>query len=637
MSRRPALLLTLAVLSACATKTSSRPIDPNAPLRERLQSSPAPDPASGKGTWAGVDRPLRLHEELQGRVVLLAFWTPSSISCTQTLPTLAALQARFADQPFTVVGVVTGKFDAEHDAGLAQAALARAGVAFPLVMDPDYFLWSSYGAKGWPTLALIDPEGFVVAMEGGEPEPRVLEFAIDNLLKDGARRGVLAKAPPAWKDAPLPAPPGPLAFPTKVAALEGGRFAVADTGHHRVLVFGAKGELLHVVGSGLRGLADGALAEAAFDGPEGLAAQGEVLFVADAGNHVVRKVDLAAGRVGTVAGIGELGRGQRELKGPGVTTALRSPWDVAVSGDWLFIAMAGSNQVWRLSLSTGNVEPWLGTGEEDFVDGAATAAKLARPSGVAVSGTSVVVADSGASAVRQAHVASGDVSTLAGQGLFTFGDADGAKADARLQFPLGVAALDGAVYVADTYNGKIRRLKDGAVTTVASGLARPQGLAAVGDRLLVADTDANRLVWVDPESGALEPVALPEVPAPASGVVRPALTLKRATVRAGAGALRLTIPAPQNEAFSADAPVRFVVAAASTKLTGDAKLERKDDALRLELPLDTAGAGEVSIDLDVYTVPQGKPYTRLRRVTLRVPLAVSGDAGAVVDVPARLP
>lgn len=639
MPRRHALLLSLAVLSACATKTSSQPVDPNAPLRARLKSSPAPDPAAGRGPWAGVDRPLRLSDELKGHVVLLAFWTPSSISCGHTLPTLAALQARFAHRPFTVVGVVTGKFDAEHDPGLAQAALARAGVTFPLVMDPDYALWSAYGAKGWPTLALIDPEGFVVAMEGGEPDVRILEFAIANLLKDGQRRGVLATTPPlpTWKVAPLPPGQGPLAYPTKVAALAGERFAVSDTGHHRVLVFGAKGELLHVVGGGLRGLVDGALAQAAFDGPQGLAAQGDVLFVADAGNHVVRRVDLATGRVSTIAGIGELGRGQRELKGPGLATALRSPWDLAVSGDWLFIAMAGSNQVWRLSLSKGTVEPWLGTGEEDFVDGAARAARLARPSGVAVNGTNVFVADSGSSAVRQAHVASGDVSTLAGQGLFTFGDADGAKADARLQFPQGVAALGDAVYVADTYNGKIRRLEDGVVTTVASGLSRPQGLVAVGARLLVADTDANRLVWLDPSSGAVEPLALTGVPSPAFGVARPTFSLKPVAVRRGRSVVRLLVPAPRNEVFALDAPRKV-----STQLSDlglDERSERlaidlKDDEVRIDVPIDAQGPGRLAVDVELYAGPKDKPYTRVGRARFEMAIVLADGPGDVVEVQA---
>jgi hypothetical protein len=637
MIRRTALLCCLATLAACATSSPRRPVDPNAPLRARLTSSPAPDLPTAADAWAGVDRPLRIKDELAGRVLLLAFWTPSSISCTRTLGTLTALQDRFANRPFSVVGVVTGKFDAERDAAIAQAALERAGVAFPLVMDADYALWSQYGAKGWPTLALIDAEGYVVAMEGGEPDARVLEFAIANLLKDGERRGVLAKGPPSWQPAPRSPTSGPLSHPAKVTALPAGRFAVSDTGHHRVLVFTEAGQLVHAIGSGRRGLVDGAFAEAAFDGPAGLAAQGDALYVADAGNHVVRKVELASGRVTTIAGTGELGRGQRELKGPGLATPLRSPLDVAVSGDWLFIAMAGSNQVWRAALSSGHIEPWLGTGEEDFTDGAASTSRLARPSGVAVSGASLVIADSGASAVRQAHLAAGDVSTLAGQGLFLFGDADGAKADARLQFPLGVAAAGDAVYVADTYNGKVRRLKGGQITTVSAGLTRPQGLAVIGSRLLVADTDAHRLVWVDLSTGALEPLTLGPVPDAATGVVRPAFTLKTATVRRGASTVRLVVPAPRNERFSADAPQRATATATGARVTGDVGITVEEDEVRIDVPVEASGPGALSVEVTLYAGPKDKPHTRPGRATLQVPLGLGEDAGELVTVPARLP
>jgi sugar lactone lactonase YvrE len=447
-----------------------------------------------------------------------------------------------------------------------------------------------------------------------------------------------AKAEPSWKATPPEALPSALAFPTKVTALEGGRFAVSDSGHHRVLVFDAKGQLLQAIGSGLRGWQDGPAETAAFSEPQGLAAQGEILFVADAGNHVVRRVDLAGKTVGTIAGTGELGRGQRALKGPGTTTALRSPWDVAVSGDWLFIAMAGSNQVWRLTLSSGQVEPWLGNGEEDFVDGPAAQAKLARPSGLAVNGTSLFVADSGSSAVRQAHLATSETSTLVGTGLFTFGDADGPRSAARLQFPLGVTWLGDALYVADTYNGKIRRVaKDGAVTTVATGLSRPQGLAAVGERLLVADTDAHRLVWVDPSSGALEPVALGPLPEAAQGVVRPSLTLARAAVRAGATTVRLQIPSPPNETFSTEAPVIFLLRASdAATLTAEPAIAVEPGSLRLDLPLAISSEGSLTLDLDVYGAPKDKVYTRRHRVRLELPLSISPEGAPLVTVTGRL-
>lgn len=591
----------------------------------------------GKGAWLHVDRPLRFSDELKGRVVLLAFWTTASISCTQSFPTLTALEARFRDRPFTLVGVHAGKFDAERDAALVRDAMARAGVSFPVVMDSHYFVWAAYGAKSWPTLALIDSEGFVVAMEAGEPDGRVLEFAISNLLDDGERRGVLAKSPPAWKVDPPPAPSSTLAFPAKVAALEGDRFAVSDTAHHRVLVFTTKGQLLHVVGSGRQGLVEGAFSSAAFNAPQGLAAQGEVLFVADSGNHVVRKVDLAQRTVSTLVGTGELGRGQRELKGPGPTIALRSPWDVAVAGDFLVIAAAGSNQLYRYALSKGTVEPWVGAGVEELTDGPQEKAAFARPSGLSVSGPYVLVADAGNSAVRQVHVATGETTTLVGTGLFTFGDVDGSKADARLQFPLAVTALGDAVFVADSYNGKVKRVsKDGAVTSVASGLARPSGLTAVGNRLLVADTDAHRLVWVEPATGAVEPLPLADVPAPATGVERPAFALKRATVKRGAGTVRLVVPAPQNETFSEETPVLVETRPTGCSLRGPATWKVTADEVQVELPVDASGAAELVVEVDLYSRPNGKEYTKLNRARLTVPIAVSDDASDVVGVPARV-
>jgi len=634
MSRRLALVV-LVSLAGCSSSKGGKAVDPNAPLREKLSASKAPEPSQGQGAWLNVDRPLRLSDELKGRVVLLAFWTTSSISCSQTLPMLAGLQARFANGPFTVVGVHAGKFDAERDGALVRAAMAREGVSFPVVMDTDYFVWALYGVKGWPTLALIDTEGYVVAMESGEIDGRVLEFAIHNLLADGERRGVLAKAPPAWKAEAPPAPTGPLAFPGKVAALGGDRLAVSDSGHHRVLVLNAKGEVLQTIGSGKRGFADGDFASAAFDSPQGLAVRGDTLFVADSGNHAVRQVELSKNAVTTAVGTGELGRGQREMRGMSPVIALRSPWDVAVSGDALFIAMAGSNQVYRHSFSKGTVEPWVGAGVEEKTDGPADKAAFARPSGLAVDGVTLFVADSGSSALRQVHTATGETSTLVGQGLFTFGDADGAKADARLQFPLGVAMLGDALFVADTFNGKVKRVaKDGSVRTVATSLTRPGGLAAVGTRLLVADTDAHRLVWVDPGTGAVEPLAVTGAPAPATGVQRTAFALKRASVKPGSSTLRLLLPAPANEAFADDAPVTVVVRGVTLRSAHAVKV--KDDELRIELPIDVSQAATAEVDLDAYTRPTGKAYTKASQVTLSVPLALDAGAGDVVSVPGRL-
>src|SRR5262249_13791562 len=150
--------------------------------------------------------------------------------------------------------------------------------------------------------------------------------------------GTLAAAPFRIEAQP-PAESSALSFPGKVIALDDGRIVVADSGHHRVLVLDAQGRLLVVVGSGQAGHADGDAAEARFQRPQGLASDGRVLFVADTGNHLLREVDLERRSVRTVAGTGELGRGVPRGTAPALDVPLRSPWDLAIAGDYVLVAM----------------------------------------------------------------------------------------------------------------------------------------------------------------------------------------------------------------------------------------------------------------------------------------------------------
>src|SRR5690606_4313441 len=152
-----------------------------------------------------------------------------------------------------------------------------------------------------------------------------------------------------------------LASPGKVIADEHGGLWIADPGHHRVVGADGQGRIHTVIGSGRRGHADGAAAEARLDEPQGLAltADRSALFVADARAHAVRRVDLGTGAVTTIAGTGT--RGLRP-GAPGATldaldTALRSPWDLALDEDagCLYVAMAGSHQLWRLDLQAGTI------------------------------------------------------------------------------------------------------------------------------------------------------------------------------------------------------------------------------------------------------------------------------------------
>ena len=518
------------------------------------------------GTWLGTDRPLLFRGALQGRVVLLDFWTSGCVNCLHALPVYRALEERFRGQPFQVVGIHSGKFDAEKEVSAVAEAMARNGIDHPVGTDSDHVVWDQYAIRGWPTAVLVDARGYAVAWFRGEPELGKLTAWVQAALDDGRARGVLA-AGPAEFQRPGPGETGPLAFPGKVLALSGGGLAVADSGHHRLLLLDAAGKLVRAVGSGLEGFSDGPADVASFRSPQGLAERDGALYVADTGNHAVRSVDLLSGRVETLAGAGRKGEGAIQPAADARTVSLRSPWDLTFLGDTLWIAMAGSHQLWRLDVRSGALSAGAGSGREGLDDGPLAEATFAQPSGLATDGHVIYVADSEASAIRRVDPAAGTVRTLAGEGLFDAGLRDGPLARARFQHPQGLALDRGVLWVSDTFNGAVRRisLPDGQVSTVARGLAQPGGLTVTAGRLVVADTDHHRLVTPTPGTGAVAPVPLTGVAPPSvRGVERPVLAtralplqhLEDAPVASGGGELVLEVRLPEGHTFTAGAPQR---------------------------------------------------------------------------------
>jgi sugar lactone lactonase YvrE len=289
--------------------------------------------------------------------------------------------------------------------------------------------------------------------------------------------------------------------------------AIADSGHHRILLADLDGTIRAVTGTGKPGAGDGPFSEAAFRHPQGLAFHHDSLYVADTENHLLRRLDLAARRVETVAGTGRQAQGpiRPDSDGPRATD-LNSPWDLVVQDDALYIAMAGCHQVWRLDLSAGGLELVCGTGREALADGPRLEATMNQPSGIAADGSLLYVADSEASAIRSIDTRPGGrVRTLIGAGLFEFGDRDGSGRSVRLQHPLGVAVLDGRIYIADTYNHKLKVLypslqrvetafgtgRSGSAEGMRAQFFEPGGLAATPGRLYIADTNNHRICVAD--------------------------------------------------------------------------------------------------------------------------------------------
>ncbi|GAB3618806.1 redoxin domain-containing protein [Glutamicibacter endophyticus] len=472
-------------------------------------------------------------QALRGKIVLLDFWTFCCINCLHVLDELRPLEEKYSDVLVTV-GVHSPKFEHEADPEALAAAVERYEIHHPVLDDPELVTWQAYSARAWPTLVVLDPEGYIVAHLSGEGHAQGLGSLIEELIAEHEAKGTLHRG-----DGPYVAPEareGDLRFPGKVVPLPGGTFLVADSGHHRLLELGADlSTVVRTIGSGVKGYADGDAQSAKFNELQGLTtlphelAQklGYDVIVADTVNHRLRSVNLSTGEVGTLAGNGvqrlldaESARNEAqptELGTDALNLSLSSPWDVIYhpSGKVL-IAMAGTHQIFSYDPVTHAVAVYAGTGLEGLTDGAPNEAWFAQSSGLSIDANhDVWIADSETSALRRIETdeqgQAVEVHTAIGTGLFDFGFRDGPAADARLQHPLGVAALpDGSVAIADSYNGAVRRFdpNSNTVSTLAQGLKEPADVlldeSVDGDPvLLVVETNAHQLVRIPVPAEAL--------------------------------------------------------------------------------------------------------------------------------------
>ena len=490
--------------------------------------------------WLNSDRPLRFSDELKGHVVLLDFWTYCCINCMHVLPDLEYLEDKYADEPFVVIGVHSAKFDEEGDRQSVRHAMQRYDIHHPVVIDDGRQIWQSFGVRSWPSFVLIGADGNVIGTASGEGNRELLDQAIQGALDEAKLNDTLAPERVELKlDGEIRSASG-LRYPGKVDAMppsaEGDRgwLAIADSSNDRVILATypddqGRSELVRIVGSGDAGLVDGPSGTAGFHDPQGMAfdATSGLLYVADTKNHAIRTIDLESFEVSTIVGNGTQGYDRRGGRA-GSEQPLASPWDVEMSGDsaTLYIAMAGTHQLWELDLETQVARLLAGSSYENIIDGPATEAQLAQPSGLALSSDAkeLFFADSETSAIRTLELGQtrdeGVVRTLIGTGLFDFGDVDGVYPDARLQHPLGVEvwSQEGGdrLFVCDTYNSKIKILNPdervvgqwlgsgsvGGDSAMDLELAEPAGIDLATDsagaaHLFIADTNHHRVVMVD--------------------------------------------------------------------------------------------------------------------------------------------
>ncbi|MDX6694309.1 MAG: hypothetical protein QOF02_1912 [Blastocatellia bacterium] len=641
----------------------------------------APELTGGRG-WLNTDKPLSIAA-LKGKVVLLDFWTYGCINCIHIIPDLKRLEAKYGNQ-LVVIGVHSAKFDNEKETDNIRRIILRYEIEHPVVNDADFSIWQAYAVRAWPTQILIDPAGYVVGTAEGEGNYETLDAAIAKLIAEFRPRGELNEQP--LKLALERAQVGdlPLAFPGKVLAdARRDRLFIADSNHNRIVVTKLDGSLIDTIGTGARGSADGSFERATFYRPQGMATDGEFLYVADTENHLLRRVNLQARSVETIAGTGRQSR-DYHAQGAARSTALNSPWDLQLVGRALYIAMAGPHQIWKLDLDKGEIGVFAGSGREGRIDGALlgptttqldgtpAGAAFAQPSGLASDGRSLYVADSEANIIRAVDIEKGEVATLAGGDLFEFGDVDGAGDDVRLQHPLGLVAYQGKVLIADTYNHKIKTLdpKDSAVKTflgtgkpgqadgAQASFYEPGGLSVGADKLYIADTNNHAVRVVDLQTKQTSTLIIKGLQPPASNTATETtetlapnaeeIKLAPQALRAGSdGALVVDAQLPAGYHLNPSAPQRYKVTIENggARLTLASKSGGAADSgkltqlpLRLALRAGEAGASSLLLRISLtlfYCREDNTGVCRIKTLNWRAPVELTTSANAPHEIKAQ--
>ena len=612
----------------------------------------APDFSLGM-EWLNTEKSISLRD-LRGKIVLLDFWTYCCINCMHIIPDLKKLEAKYADQ-LVVIGVHSAKFLNEKGTDNIRQAILRYEIEHPVVNDKDFEVWQSYTARSWPTLILINPKGKVVGSHSGEGIFDIFDNVIGQMVAYFRAKNELNEKPISFKLEKSTASPSVLSFPGKVLADEkNNRLFISDSNHNRVIIASLDGTVQDVIGDGAIGTKDGSFAEAEFNHPQGMALDnendGDALYICDTENHLIRRIDLKARTVETFVGAGQQAR-KFNISGVGRNVALNSPWDAIVSGGMLYVAMAGPHQLWVIDLKTREAKPYAGSGAENHVDGTLAAAALAQPSGITTDGKSLFFADSEISSIRAASLPPGNmVSTIVGKGLFDFGDVDGRGDDVRLQHPLGVVYANGKLYVADTYNHKVKELEiqKRESRTYAGARERgardgerkkaqfnePGGISATSRSLYVADTNNHLIRRIDFESGKVSTVELKGLETLTRQMVRKfrgrVIDVAKQQIAPGAGSISLSFALPPGYKYNQGAPFYLAYKTADDKAVKIKETAQNftEPKFPLEIPVEAAqGEGAATIDAVIYFCNDEKDKVCLvDSVRVNVPLEVKEGA-----------
>jgi DNA-binding beta-propeller fold protein YncE len=644
------------------TKSSSVPLKGVAMSQQERVRIRAPELTGGSG-WLNTDRPLSLAA-LKGKVVLLDFWTYGCINCMHIIPDLKRLEAKYPNE-LVVIGVHSAKFKNEKETENIRRIILRYELEHPVYNDSEFSVWQSYGVRAWPTQVLIDPAGYAIGAVSGEGNYEVIDEAIAKTVAEFRKRGELNEEPLKLVLERAKVGDLPLAFPGKVLAdARNDRLFIADSNHNRIVITKLDGTLVETIGTGERAAVDGPFEKATFYRPQGMALDGDTLYIADTENHLIRKVDLKARTVETIAGTGRQST-EYFKEGTGRSVGLNSPWDLQLVGRTLYIAMAGPHQIWKLHLDKDHVSTFAGSGREARIDGELLKSGFAQPSGITTDGKSLYVADSESNIIRQIDLAKGQVDTLVGGDLFEFGDVDATGDDVRLQHPLGVINVGDKVLIADTYNHKIKELdpqkrkvttlfgtgKPGQADGPSASFYEPGGLSVANGKLYVADTNNHAIRVIDLKTreirtlriNGLMPPQATEVSSNNSAPNAEEQKVFAQKVRARSEAtLILNVDLPAGHHLNPAAPQRYSVTVDNAKVIAVAEknAQRSDKKLTLPIrvPIQALATGAAKVRAQatlIYCRDDNTGTCRIKTLVWTVPVEVVNDSSAPTEVTVR--
>ncbi len=492
-------LLTLFFMLSCndnQNKKEDKTIDKNA-----IPRTNAPEINTTFG-WLNTDKSYSL-KDFKGKIILLDFWTFGCINCQHILPDLKKLEEEFSKE-LVIIGVHSAKFDTEKNTNTIRKAVLKFGITHPVINDADSKIWEQYAITGWPTLVLITPEGKISAQKSGESAPAYMreqilklktefEGKISNTVFDFKLEEKQTKSV--------------LNFPSKIIKDAQNNIWVADSGNNRILNISQNGKILTIIGSGKQGFENtdqnGSkeidFSNATFNEPHGLALKDNLLYIADAKNNAIRVANLTTKTVKTIAGNGKMGYYAENSWGKEVLP--NSPWDLWIdeTANIMYVASAGNHQILQLNLQNNQLTRFAGTGAEALLDGNLKNCAFNQPSGLHKTSDFLYVADTEASAIRKIDLKNGTVTTVFGRGLFIFGDKDGDLKTALLQHNVGISEKNGEIFVADTYNGKIKKInfQTNQLSTVMAGLNEPNDLFFIDDFMFVSDTNNHHIIKIN--------------------------------------------------------------------------------------------------------------------------------------------